>query len=267
VQNQTATAEGGPNYVEYITKCGLKPGLTDPQDCSRYPGGKQLWDFAFAGSDISTAYTPLHHNFTVSLVNQTLQFKKYANPVLEEHVGIDKSRTLVDIWIGINDIGDSSKYDVDFPSFYNELITTLFEQVEIVYDLGYKNYLFMKLPPLNRTPPNLIRPAGPLPNATMIEWYNDALLNHSETFAAKHEDSKVMVFDTTTFLNYVLDHPTQYGIKNTTDYCAAYDQPYINTDPAKYGCQPLDEFLYVQMPIPRLFAMLTRREAGSTQDT
>lgn len=169
----------------------------------------------------------MHHNYTVSLVNQTKQFELYANPVLSTF--IDKSETLVGIWIGINDIGDSAEYDVDFPVFYNELITTLFTRVEKIYNLGYKQYLFMKLPPLNRTPPNLIRAAGPLPNTTMIEWYNDALSNHSAIFQQAHPDTKMMVFDTTTYLNYVLDHPAEYGIKNTTGYCASYDQPYINT--------------------------------------
>ena len=53
-----------------------------------------------------------------------------------------------------------------------------------------------------------------------------------------------MVFDTTTFLNYVLDHPSEYGISNTTGYCAAYDQPDINTDPGKYGCAPLEQYFW-----------------------
>lgn len=48
VQNFTGTAEGGPNWVEYLTGCGLKPGLTDPRSCKT-----QLWDFAFAGADVS----------------------------------------------------------------------------------------------------------------------------------------------------------------------------------------------------------------------
>ena len=236
VQNQTATAEGGPNWVEYITGCGLKPGLTNPQDCE-----KQLWDFAFAGSDISTEYTPLHHNFTVSLVNQTRQFQQYADPVLSSF--IDKQRSLVAIWIGINDIGDSAEYDVDFLTFYNELMTTLFQSVETVYDLGYNNFLFMMLPPLDRTPPNLVRAAGPLPNATMVQWYDQALSNHSNSFAQRHNDAKVMVFDTTTFLNGVLDNAAEYGIVNATGYCASYDQPFINTDPAMYDCLPLSEYL------------------------
>jgi hypothetical protein len=46
---QTGTAEGGPNWVEYLTGCGLKPGLTSPLSCKT-----QLWDFAFGGADIST---------------------------------------------------------------------------------------------------------------------------------------------------------------------------------------------------------------------
>lgn len=48
VQDFTGTAEGGPNWVEYLTGCGLEPGLTSPTSCKL-----QLWDFAFAGSDVS----------------------------------------------------------------------------------------------------------------------------------------------------------------------------------------------------------------------
>lgn len=49
VQNFTGTAEGGPNWVQHLTGCGLEPGLTSPLSCDL-----QLWDFAFAGADVST---------------------------------------------------------------------------------------------------------------------------------------------------------------------------------------------------------------------
>ena len=123
------------------------------------------------------------------------------------------------------------------------MITTLFQSVESIYDLGYKNYLFMMLPPLNRTPGNVARAAGPRPNATMVEWYDQALSNRSNTFGRQHPDAKVMVFDTTTFLNGVMDNAAEYGIRNVTGYCTAYDQPGIDTDPAAYGCLPLGEYL------------------------
>jgi hypothetical protein len=42
---QIGTSAGGPNWVEFLTGCFS--GL--PSKCKR-----QLWDFAFAGSDVST---------------------------------------------------------------------------------------------------------------------------------------------------------------------------------------------------------------------
>lgn len=43
---KNTTSSGGPNWVEYLTGC--YEGL--PAECP----GTQLWDFAFAGADIST---------------------------------------------------------------------------------------------------------------------------------------------------------------------------------------------------------------------
>jgi phospholipase/lecithinase/hemolysin len=133
------------------------------------------------------------------------------------------------------------------------MTSTLFRRIERIFCLGYRNFLLMKLPPLDRTPANQKRASGPLPNATMIEWYNDALSNYSELFQRSHPDAKVMVFDTTKFLNHVLDDPALYGIENTTDYCPAFNQPKIDSDPSSYGCQSLDKYLLVTtMTISRM---------------
>lgn len=97
VQNQISTAQGGPNWVEFLTGCGLKPGLNAPKTCDI-----QLWDFAYGGADISEEYLPLHHNHTVMLDEQVRQFLTYGEPVLSEFV--DKEKSLVAFWIGINDM-------------------------------------------------------------------------------------------------------------------------------------------------------------------
>lgn len=236
VQNQTSTAEGGPNWVEYLTGCGLQPGLTNPRDCDI-----QLWDFAFGGADVSTAFTPLHHDFTTSLVNQTIQFEWYGEPVLSRF--IDKTKTLVGVWIGINDINDSAKYAVEFPAFYDRLVSTVFQRLQRIHKLGYSNFLVINLPPLDRTPGNLVREGGPLPNKTMVDWYGEALRVHASAFERKNKGTRALYFDANSFLNRVLDHSAEYGIQNSTGYCASYDQPYINTDPAQYGCLPLNQYL------------------------
>lgn len=230
-----STANRGPNWIETLTNCGVNQGLTDPQTCA-----VQLWDFAFGGADISVEYLPLHHNWSVQLVNQTEQFLRYGQPVLKNISDPDK--TLVAVWIGINDIGDSAELDVNFPEFYEELITTMFEQsVEPVYKAGYKKWLFMKLPPLDRTPGNLVRSGGPLPNTTMIRWWDSTLEQHASEFASQHEDATALVFDSNTFLNSVLDNATAYGISNTTSYCPDYNQP---LPMAQYDCLPLDQYFW-----------------------
>ncbi|KAJ5724630.1 hypothetical protein N7493_006358 [Penicillium malachiteum] len=237
VQNQTGTAEGGPNWVEYLTGCGEQPGLTSPRTCR-----KQLWDFAFAGADISTEYTPLHHNFTVPLVDQIAQYATYGHGTLSKFLSAEE--TLVAIWIGINDVGDSANYDVNFPTFYANLTKTLFESAETLYDLGYRSYLIMNLPPTNRDPSN-IGSSDPTPNATQVVWYNDALTEHAEKFGKEKKDVEIRVFDANSRLNYILDHPAEFDIVNTTGYCAGYDQPDIAWNWAAYGCPtPLDEYFW-----------------------
>ncbi|KAH9885706.1 carbohydrate esterase family 16 protein [Xylariomycetidae sp. FL2044] len=238
VQNFTGTAEGGPNWVEFLTGCGLEPGETAPESCD-----VQLWDFAFAGADVSEEFLALHHNSTTPLVNQTQQYLTWAEPVIGKKM--DKSKALVAVWIGINDINDSAKFtNVSFPAFYDQLITAVFEQtVQPMWEAGYGNYLFVNLPPLDRTPSNL-EAEEPLPNKTMIGWWNDALTRHSEEFAASHLAAKTMVYDANTFLNGVLDEPHEYGIEDVASFCEAFDQAAVQQTPEKFGCLPLNRYFW-----------------------
>jgi phospholipase/lecithinase/hemolysin len=54
----------------------------------------------------------------------------------------------------------------------------------------------------------------------------------------------LLAFDTNGFLNKVLDFPSRYGIKDTRGYCKSYDQPYVDTEPQRYGCLPLNEYVW-----------------------
>ncbi|KAI9934696.1 hypothetical protein ASPWEDRAFT_186337 [Aspergillus wentii DTO 134E9] len=238
-QNQTSTAEGGPNWIEFLTGCGVKDGLVSPLNCER-----QLWDFAFAGADISVAHTPLHHKYTISLVNQITQYKTYGHPILKNIV--DPSQTLITVWIGINDINDSADYNVHFPTFYNTLMTTLFSSIQTLYSLGYRSFLFLNLPPLDKTPANQAASTiTPSPNATQITWYNDALVTHAAAFHRNHTNTNVLVFDAHSVLGNIMDHPAEYGIVNTTSFCAGYDQPDINWNYESYGCPtPLSKYFW-----------------------
>ncbi|KAF9637614.1 hypothetical protein BFW01_g8510 [Lasiodiplodia theobromae] len=229
---KNTTSSGGPNWVEYLTKC--YEGL--PADC---PGTK-LWDFAFAGADISAEYLPLHHNYTVDLDDQVKQWDLYARKTLD----LEPADTLVAFWIGINDINDSAKFtNVSFPVWYDTLVRKWFDSVELVYSRGYRKFLFMLPPPLDKTASNLVS-AKPLPNATMLAQWNAAVQSQVSSFQARHNDSRSFVFDTNSFLNGVLADPAQYNIQNTTSYCKSYAQPDILWNYAEYGCRPISEYFW-----------------------
>jgi len=237
VQNLTGTAEGGPNWVEFLTECGVEDGLHDPRKCD-----VQLWDFAYAGANTinEAGFTPLHHNHTVSLERQVEQFVSYGNPALES-IDLNKKKALVAIWIGINDINDlvsTQGKNATFAPSYEKVQDRLFKSVEKIYSLGYKNFLFMNLPPLDRGP------GTPNVNASMVSSFNKIHTEHADAFQDQHKDVKVLQFDVNSVLNNVLDHYQDYGFKNVTNYCPGYNQPDILTDPGKYGCTELDTFFW-----------------------
>ncbi len=192
--------------------------------------------------------TPLHHNYTIPLVNQTQQFLTYGQPVFEKKLCVDQSRALVAIWIGINDISDSATYAVSFPDYYASIVGTMFElSVGPLFGAGYRHFLFLNLPPLDRTPANQARAASAKsPNATMVGWWSDALHAAVATFAEQNEGATMLVYDANTFLNGVLNEPGKYGITNTTDFCAGYENPDVLDDPGKYGCLvPLNQYFWL----------------------
>jgi phospholipase/lecithinase/hemolysin len=231
------TAEGGPNWVEHLTNCGTQKGLTDPRACPR-----QLWDFAYAGANTVSepGFTPAHWNHTVSFQQQTEQFVSYGNPALES-IGLSKKDALVAIWIGINDINDLAKLrgkNVSFTPLYEKVEGYVWANVEKIYALGYRKYLVMNLPPLNRSP-------SPAVNASMIQTFNGIAARHAEEFAARHKDAMVLQYDVNAVLNGILDNYQDYGFQNVTNFCPGYNKADIRVNPGKYGCgEGLDTYFW-----------------------
>jgi phospholipase/lecithinase/hemolysin len=199
----------------------------------------QLWDFAYAGANTNEELTPLHWNHTVSLEKQILQFEHYGDPALQ--TVLTRENALVAIWIGINDINDLVKLqgkNATFAPMYEQLQRQQFKLVERVYSLGYRNFLFLNLPPLDRGP-------SPSVNATLVSTYNSILAAHATEFQECHNDANILQFDVNTALNEIFDDAATYGFTNTTGWCPGYNQPDITTDPAKYGCgEGLDTYLW-----------------------
>lgn len=152
--------------------------------------------------------------------------------------------TLVNVWIGINDINDSAKFtNVSFPDFYAKITGTIFKSLETIYDLGYHQYVVLNLPPYDKTPGN-VNAAVKYPNSTQISWWDKALKKAADEFSESHSKAVVRYFDVHSVLEEILEHPAKYGIQNTTSFCPNQTAPDIATNYAAYGCLPLDKYFW-----------------------
>ncbi|ETS83488.1 hypothetical protein PFICI_05364 [Pestalotiopsis fici W106-1] len=238
IQNYSATAEGGPNWLEFLTGCAVKPGLYLPRSCSN-----QLWDFAFSGASYSKQFFPPHHSYTVPVANQTQRYLSYADQTL----ALDKSRSLITFWFGINDVFDTKNFytgPLTDEQLWNQIISASFQQsVMPLLRAGFRNVLMMNFPPLDRAPPNL-RSSDPYPTKSMVDLWNSILAKQSAQFQASNPGTKIMVYDDNKFFNQVLNSPGSYGIRVTDNFCRAYENPDVANNPSKYGCYPLSQYFW-----------------------
>ncbi|GJJ15599.1 hypothetical protein Clacol_009877 [Clathrus columnatus] len=184
-----------------------------PSQCQSH----QLWNFAFAGADISGDLLPLHHNFTVPLVDQVKQWTNYGADVIPH----PEDESLVIWWIGINDTGDTVKNTsiTNFTAFWEQEVKVYFEAVDMVYSRGLRNFLFINVPPEERSPAWVNDSInGPILKANII-LFNNILHNFVESFKTKYLDTNVITFDVHTWFHHVLDNSFTYGFSNITGFC------------------------------------------------
>ncbi|CAK5284159.1 unnamed protein product [Mycena citricolor] len=207
------TSSEGSNWIEYLTGCFQG----SPLDCD-----KQLWNFAFAGSDISGDLLPLHHPFTTSLVNQVKQWATYGSSVIPHPA----NETLTAWWIGINDTGDSltNASITDFNAFWETEMKAYFTAVQSAHDHGLKTHLFINVPAEDRNPATVNSATKSALMKTHIQQYNTIWINTSLRLLPRIPvDATVMTFDSNTLFNNILNNPAQYGFKNVTGFCTCAD--------------------------------------------
>lgn len=146
----------------------------------------------------------------------------------------------------MNDMNLAIRDGIATRSFFKRLIDTTFkETVDPMYAAGYRNFLLLNQPPMNR---RVVTPsrASSYPTDTMMKWWNGELEKRAKAWQKARNGGKAMVFDANTLLNRVMDEPNSYGIKNTTGNCdRAGKHVEAKTNPEKFGCQvPIDEYFW-----------------------
>ncbi|KAF9880448.1 hypothetical protein CkaCkLH20_02402 [Colletotrichum karsti] len=131
-------------------------------------------------------------------------------------------------WIGVNDVGNSYWNGKEATGALNEKIVGVYEGLaKQLYDAGARNFVWLSVPPVDRTPMLLAENA----EAQTLCREDVADFNgRIKTMAGnvkKLEGANAWVVDANGVFNGVLDEPAKFaataGLKNTTSYCEAYE--------------------------------------------
>ncbi|KAI0831318.1 hypothetical protein BC628DRAFT_1353198 [Trametes gibbosa] len=108
-------------------------------------------------------------------------------------------------WVGIN---DCARLDIDdIPAVLDDL----FEEQGQLYNVGARNFLFIDVPPIHRSPVGTVF-SGTDPNFHRpYDVWNTSLRSHVASFALKHSDVTILFFSSWNTFTRVLDDPVGHG--------------------------------------------------------
>ncbi|OIW27680.1 carbohydrate esterase family 16 protein, partial [Coniochaeta ligniaria NRRL 30616] len=200
------TASGGLNWVGFLTSQFNKSTLLS-------------YNFAYGGATTDSALVTPYEPTVLSLVDQVAQFSGSiaSHPSYAPWTAAD---ALVGVWIGVNDVGNSY-WLANETVLLGEIMDRYFQQLQIVYDAGARNFVLLSVPPINKTPMMLAQPADSrTQEAGVIAEYNTLIATRLAAFKAANPGVTGKVIDTSVPFNTAIANPTAYGAPNATCYAA-----------------------------------------------
>jgi len=142
-----------------------------------------VYDYAVGGARVQGVRNQIQVMFMMKIAEK---------PYWAPWTGAD---TLFITWVGINDSAWSSD-PVDN-------VKMLFEAQESLYGNGARNFLFVNVPPIDRSPAK--------GRKHHYENWNKELNAAAERFATKHTDATVMIYSSWDTFTALLDEPEAHG--------------------------------------------------------
>jgi len=231
------TATNGPNWVDFLTTTYNKTFL-------------ETINLAYGGATVDSALVAPYLPTVLSLKQQVLdEFE----PVYASHPSFfdwQANTTLFASFLGINDVGNAYG-EANKSLIYPQIFTEYAGLMDTLYQSGARNFLFLNVPPVNRSPLTVAQgSAAETEEATDIAAWNVNVTRMAANLSSTYSDATTFVFDTNAAFTQVLDdpcsHPETCAYKNTTDYCVYYE----NGTPSWYtfypNCSlPVDEYFWL----------------------
>ncbi|KAG8894012.1 hypothetical protein FRC00_009694, partial [Tulasnella sp. 408] len=116
-------------------------------------------------------------------------------------------------------------------SYTGILMDAYFALVQKAYDAGARNFLFVNVPCVERSPYVLglgtAEEVG-IPMKTAIDGYNAELINRVNAFKTANSGVTAWIYDSNTRLGQILDAPTSYGFQDGTTYGSGSNLAWCN---------------------------------------
>jgi phospholipase/lecithinase/hemolysin len=125
------TSSGGPNWVGYLVK--------DFNATSLYS-----YNFAYGGATVNASLVKPYQPTVLSLIDQVQQFSK-SIASKPSYAPWTANNSLFGIWMGVNDVGNSWWLENE-TALLGEIVSDYFEQVEILFQAGARNFVFLSVP-------------------------------------------------------------------------------------------------------------------------
>ncbi|KAH9951458.1 SGNH hydrolase-type esterase domain-containing protein [Amylocystis lapponica] len=117
------------------------------------------------------------------------------------------SDTLFITWVGINDCAWADETTIELS------IKRLFADQELLYESGARNFLFVDIPPIHRTPAGrAVHHLWPKDKPTSYSMWNAHLPEAIMRFVKAHPDITTLLYSSWNTFNRVLDDPETHGL-------------------------------------------------------
>ncbi|KAF9075219.1 hypothetical protein BDP27DRAFT_1315709 [Rhodocollybia butyracea] len=189
--------EGTPNWVGHLLTKYMPAPRFNPDAREQDEGYAKepllTYDYAIGGNRVSG----VEHQF------ENLFMGDRGVGTRPEWAPWKSEDTLFVTWIGINDCAYAKKHEQD--------LSRLFKIQERLYDAGARNFLFVDVPPINRSPA-VPEDRADQASGSYDDW-NTRLRSGLKPFAESHADASVFLFSSYASFNNLLDNYTDYGFK------------------------------------------------------
>ncbi|KAG9041964.1 hypothetical protein FS837_011514 [Tulasnella sp. UAMH 9824] len=223
-----ANVFGNPSYPGN-TACGSTvTNWIDEMIVTQNQSSIYAYNFAYGGATIDATLVTPYLSTVKSLTDQVNQFVANLGPK-PSYAPWTSSNSIFSFFIGINDIGNSYYLSGDRSAFSDTLLTAYFAQVQKVYDAGGRNFLFINVPPIDRSPLMIGQGSSSTTlEKSVIETYNTKLAAKVSAFQSSHSGTTTWLYNSNAKLTQILNSPTTYGFQDATSYGTASNLAWCN---------------------------------------